>query len=159
VRRRYALLAALASTILVGPACGQESLPPSADAAGEVLATEDARFRAMIEADADAIEELLHTDLVYTHTSGEADDKSGILGAIVSGALDYLAIEPDEREVVLLGDVAVVTGRSRMRVATGGRELAFGIRFTSVYARGPAEPAAEPSWRLVAWQSTRLPEP
>jgi hypothetical protein len=54
--------------------------------------------------------------------------------------------------VRISGTTAVVTGISAMKVSAGENNYEFSIRFIEVYEND------EESWRLVAWQSTRLPE-
>ncbi len=117
----------------------------------QVLAAEDQRFTAMLHADTGALEHLLATDLTYTHTDGEQNTKAEFLRILSSGALRYAAIAPEARDVRVFGSLAVVTGRSAMRVESDGQAHAFLIRYLAVYrlrARG---------WELIAWQSTRLP--
>ena len=55
-------------------------------------------------------------------------------------------------QIRLYGDVAVVTGLSDMLVTGVDQVYSFTIRFIEVYRR------TDGSWKLVAWQSTRLRE-
>ena len=67
--------------------------------------------------------------------------------------LVYESIEPSDVQVRIYGSVAVITGNSAMRVSTGEQHFALSIRFVEVYRR------QADTWQLVAWQSTRMPEP
>ncbi|HEV2751975.1 MAG TPA: nuclear transport factor 2 family protein [Gemmatimonadales bacterium] len=116
----------------------------------EVLATEDQRFAAMRRGDTAALQLLLAPDLTYTHTDGAQNTKAELLRILSSGALRYDSIVPEARDVRVLASTAVVTGRSAMRVESGGHVAAFRIRYLAVYRRGPRV------WQLTAWQSTRL---
>ena len=69
-----------------------------------------------------------------------------------SGATVYTAVEPSDVKAQDLGDVVVLTGAARIRVASQGKELDFTVRFTDVYARRNGR------WQMVVWQSTRLPD-
>ena len=51
-----------------------------------------------------------------------------------------------------LGDTVVLTGIARIKVSANGKALAFGVRFTDVYANRGGR------WQMVTWQSTRLPD-
>jgi ketosteroid isomerase-like protein len=117
----------------------------------QVLATEDRRFAAMVEADTGALAHLLGPDLTYTHTDGAQNTRAELLQLIGSGALRYASISPEAREVRVVGSSAVVTGRSAMRVGANGQLHAFRIRYLAVYRHGAR------GWELIAWQSTRLP--
>jgi uncharacterized protein (TIGR02246 family) len=119
-----------------------------------IKAVDRQRFDAMVEGDATLLERILDEDLTYTHTTGVVDTKATFLASIRAGTLRYLAIQVDGVEVRIYADAAaVVTGRIDMRVALAGKEAAFTARFTSVYAK------RRDRWLLVAWQSTRLPQP
>lgn len=122
-------------------------------AAASVLAADDQRFAAMVRADTAALRTRLADDLAYTHTTGARQDKAEFLHTLASGQLRYRSIAPSERTVRFLGaEGAVVVGRSNMQVESGGKVLAFAIRYLAVYRRVARE------WQLVAWQSTRLPD-
>jgi len=122
-------------------------------AAASVLAADDQRFAAMMRADTAALRTRLADDLAYTHTTGARQNKAEFLCTLASGQLRYRSIAPSERTVRFLGaEGAVVGGRSKMRVESGGQVLVFAIRYLAVYRKVAGE------WQLVAWQSTRLPD-
>jgi hypothetical protein len=117
-----------------------------------LLAAEDRRFAAMVQADTTTLRTMLAGDLAYTHTSGAKQDRAGLLRSLASGELRYRSIAPTERTVRFLGsEGAVVVGRSDMQVESSGQVRAFSIRYVAVYQRVAG------GWHLVAWQSTRLP--
>jgi Domain of unknown function (DUF4440) len=141
---RYSL--ALLVTLLPRPISAQDSLQ------AQILGAEDRRFVAMTRGDTIALRSLLSSDLAYTHTSGEKQDRATFLHALVSGELRYRSIEPTDRVVRILGpDAAAVVGRSNMQVEAAGQVRVFSIRYVAVYQRSGSE------WQLVVWQSTRLP--
>jgi Domain of unknown function (DUF4440) len=125
-----------------------------ADPIAEVKAVELHRFAAMVQGDTQLVGRMLGEDLTYTHSSGAVDSKASFLAALSTGKLRYLALTPSAVEARIYANAAaVVTGRIEMRVAQDGKEAAFPARFTSVYFHRHG------SWVLVAWQSTRLPQP
>ena len=130
---------------------------PAKPAAGtnpeqEVREVNDRRFAAMVKADTAELGRLLADDLTYTHSTGVVETKEQFLAAISSQATRYRSIEPSEVRIRVYGEAAVVTGKVAMQATSRGQDLAFTARFTAVYARlGDA-------WKLVAWQTTRLPE-
>lgn len=129
---------------------GRVYAAPQAEAA--VLAAEDARFSAMVAADAEAMRRAFAEELAYAHSSGEVVGRERLIDQIRRGAPGYLAIEPSERRVEFIGsDAAVVSGLARIRAVTPPGPLEFDARYLAAYAREGS------AWRLVAWQSLRLP--
>lgn len=142
------LLAALAAA---GPGFAEEPAAPTPES--ELLQTEQRRYRAMVDADAPALEALLGEELRFTHSNGKVQSRADLLASLASGGLDYLSLRTRDEVVHLYGDAGVVSGISEVEVrAAGGPEQALRLLFTSVYAKQGGR------WRLVAYQSTRAPE-
>lgn len=138
----HILLATALSTSLFGVATAAE---PEDD----VLASQGARLRAMIDEDVDALSELLADDLHYSHTRGSVESKPQFLSTIQSKRIDYLSAAPRDVEVRLFGDTAVITGLSDMKLIYRGEQHDFTIRFLEVSHK------VDGNWQLVAWQSVR----
>jgi ketosteroid isomerase-like protein len=127
-------------------------VPGEAAKSDEVLAAEDARFAAMVAADPEAMRRWFAEELSYVHSTGEVANRAQLIDALASGRLRYLAIEPSDRRVSFPGtDVAIVQGLARFQARAGPRAADFPGRYLAVYRR------AEDGWRLLAWQSLRLP--
>jgi len=117
-----------------------------------VLADEDARFAAMIRADADTLGPWLAEDLYYVHSTGVVEGRAAFIAAVSSGRIHYHAIEVTEREVVLLSrSAALVRGVGRFTVSAGGEPRLLRLRYLAVYGRSHG------AWRLRLWQSLLLP--
>lgn len=136
---------------LCGFALAAAAQAPSA-AEKEVRAVEEKRYKAMLQNDFATLERLMADDLVYVHSSGAVDDKKSFIATLRSGSLHYKKISPDDTRVRIAGNLAVVTGKSSVEVDRDGKPQSFRVRFTAVYGRSGA------GWRLVSWQTTRLPE-
>ncbi len=117
-----------------------------------VIELDRRRMQAMAGKDVGALERLIADDLVYTHSSARLDTKKSLIGAMQSGATVYSSVEPADVKAQDCGDTVVLTGAARIGVFSGGRQMNFGVRFTDVWVNKGGE------WRMVAWQSTRLPE-
>jgi hypothetical protein len=124
---------------------------PAALGREALLASNSARFTAMVRNDLPSLDRLLAPELTYIHSDGALESKAQFLATLKTGQLRYQAIEPADLKARLYGDMGVVTGRSRMRVVAGSELLRFSIRFTAIYRRTAT------NWVLVAWQATRLP--
>lgn len=118
----------------------------------QILELERGRLKAMIDADAGALDAVLSDDLTYIHTTTKEDSKKSLMENLESGNLSYKSMDTDGVKVRIYGDAAVVTGSAAIKVSSGGRLLEFGILFTDVYAKQNGR------WQMVAWQSTRKPE-
>jgi ketosteroid isomerase-like protein len=110
------------------------------------------RMVAMAEKDVATLSTLLADDLVYTHSSARLDTKQSLIGAMQSGATVYSSVEPSDVVAHDCGDAVVLTGVAQISVASGGKPMKFGVRFTDVYAQRGGQ------WQMVVWQSTRLPD-
>jgi hypothetical protein len=119
----------------------------------EIVHLEQRRYRALVGADAVALDVLLDPELVYTHSSGLVQGKADLIGSLEDGRLDYRNAKSRVEGLSVVGDTAIVTGRAELGVAAEGRSSDVVVRYTAVYARRDGR------WRLVAYQSTALDEP
>ncbi len=149
MRRALRLLFLSFGLALAGP--GLLAQDPASLDRKALLASNSARFTAMVRGDLTALDTLLGPEVTYIHCDGALESKAQFLATLRTGRLHYEAIEPGELKTRIHSDVGIVTGRSRMRVIAGLELLQFSIRLTAIY-RHTAK-----SWLLVAWQATRLP--
>jgi ketosteroid isomerase-like protein len=110
------------------------------------------RMEAMGQKDLAALDALIADELVYTHSTARLDSKKTLLGAMESGATVYTSVVPSDVKAQDLGETVVLTGTARISVQSQGRPNSFAVRFTDVWSK------AGGAWRMVAWQSTRLPD-
>jgi len=118
----------------------------------EVLSADDRRFEAMRKEDWPALEAVLADDLTYVHSTARLETKAEPVGNLKAGKPHYRGIAPRERKVRVHGGVGVVNGVSEMHVENAGKEQRFTVRYLAVYAK------AGNAWRMIAWQSTRVPD-
>lgn len=124
----------------------------AADASAQVLAADDARFAAMVAADAAGMRRWFAEDVSYVHSTGQVDTRDQLIESIVSGRVRYTAVTPVERQVVFIGEgAAIVRGRGRFQVVAGENPLDLQIRYLAVYGIGNG------AWQLRSWQSLRTP--
>jgi ketosteroid isomerase-like protein len=114
----------------------------------EILALEEKRCAAMTARDADALAQMLHDELVYTHSSGVVDDKAKYVDAIRSGRTRYHGIRCAEERVRVYGDTALVNGTAEIEVDVNGQHKSLRLRYLDAWTRTPQ------GWKFVAWQST-----
>ncbi len=112
---------------------------------------ESRRFRAMIEADAVALEALLADSLVYTHSSATTDGKASYIAGIKSKKWQYRQIDRPVEDLQVHGDTVVVTGQVRIDILIDGKPKIMNSRYSDVWVKGAK------GWQMVAWQSTPIP--
>ena len=117
----------------------------------KVIALDKERMQAMMEKDVAKLKNLICKDLIYTHSSARLDTKESLIGNMESGATVYTRCTPSDVEALDLGDAVVLTGRADITVEANGNPNAFSVRFTDVWQNQSGQ------WRMVAWQSTKLP--
>ncbi|HYG56010.1 MAG TPA: nuclear transport factor 2 family protein [Burkholderiales bacterium] len=126
-------------------------MPTEADTIRSLIRNlEDRRYRAMCEADAKTLEELLHDRLVYTHSYGGADSKASYMDGIRSKKWNYKKVERPIEDIQVHGDCAVVTGHVRIDLVSDGQAKQLNSRYTNVWIKGSK------GWQMVAWQSTPI---
>jgi ketosteroid isomerase-like protein len=116
----------------------------------ELLALEDQRFAAMIDRDFARLADMVHDQLLYTHSSGVTDTKASWLQSMQSGRVKYKKADCGERKVRVFGDTALITGRAAIDAEIGGQAKTLRLLFLNAWTRTPQ------GWKFVAWQSTPL---
>lgn len=117
-----------------------------------IIALDRKRMQAMAAKDVATLSSVLADDLIYIHSSARIDTKQSLIGNMQSGSTVYSSVEPSGVTAMDFGDSVVLTGEAQIKVTSGGKPMAFGVRFTDVYAKRNGQ------WQMVLWQSTKLPE-
>ncbi|HET9864519.1 MAG TPA: nuclear transport factor 2 family protein [Steroidobacteraceae bacterium] len=142
-----AALVAVASLLSVASPAKDDGTRAAALRAAEV-----ARFAANVDADAAALDKLLDAGLEYAHSNGKFDGKESFIRSLSDGSIDYLAMTPEIQSLRVFGDVGVIRGEARVKVAIGGQSHEFTLGFSDVWLWKDGR------WQMTAWRSTRLPD-
>jgi ketosteroid isomerase-like protein len=121
-------------------------------AADDVLATEDERYRAMVDGDLTTLDRLLADEVSYAHSSGVRDTKDQYLAKLRSGYYDYHRIDHPVERVEVLGDTAIVVGRMTADLTVDGTRKTIDNLALAVWTRTDA------GWRLLGYAPTPLPD-
>ncbi len=122
--------------------------------ADEVRTADTARVLATVRSDTHRIASLLSDQLHYGHADGRMQTKNEFIAAVRTSQMKYEAYDYLEREVAPVSDdVAIMTGRAKLKVSINGRRLEFVIQFLAVWRREHG------AWHLFAYQSAQLGEP
>jgi ketosteroid isomerase-like protein len=110
-----------------------------------------ARIDAVRDADANALDRLLHGDPVYIHASGRREDKSGYIESLASGNVVYGGFEASDVRFLADDDRTTIrTGQMKFEAFAKGELKPLDVRFTEVWMREGRD------WRLILRQSTPL---
>jgi ketosteroid isomerase-like protein len=127
-------------------------MPEPTRAEAEVLQADDRRFDAMRKEDWPALEAVLADDLTYVHSTARQETKAEHVDNLRAGKPHYRGIAPRDRRVRVHGTIGIVNGVSEMHVERDGKEQRFTVRYLAVYAKTAND------WRMIAWQSTKVPD-
>jgi len=118
----------------------------------DVLRADDRRFEAMRKDDWAALDAALADDLTYVHSTARLESKAEHIANLRAGKPHYRGIAPRDRKARVQGGIGLVNGVSEMHVERDGKEQRFTVRYLAVYAKTGDQ------WRMIAWQSTRVPD-
>jgi hypothetical protein len=110
------------------------------------------RMTAMAQKDTAALKSMLCKGLVYTHSSARQDTKESLIQGMETGTTVYTSVVPSDVKAQDLGNAVVLTGVAAISVSSNGKPNSFRVRFTDVWENQNG------TWRMIAWQSTKIPE-
>lgn len=117
----------------------------------ELAALEDRRYAAMQAADIEALDDLLHDQLIYSHSTGGMDTKEEYLAALRDKVSIYKSVVRDGQTVRVTGDVGLVFHHAVIDAEHKGADLHLDNRLLAVWVRDDGV------WRLLAIQSGAIP--
>jgi len=132
------------------PGMGQADIDHTEDVRA-VVAAEERRYRAMLDADLTTLDAVCAAELSYAHSSGARDTKDQYLAKLRSGYYVYRRIDHPVDRVAVVGDTAVVIGRMTADVDVDGIPKTIDNLALAVWTR------ASGSWQLLAYAPTPLP--
>jgi ketosteroid isomerase-like protein len=136
--------------LLLAAAAFSQGKNAKADSEESIKQLEKRRYDLMIKKDMTGLSELLGDDLVYTHSSGVTENKEQYMQGILSGKSVYYAVEPEETQVRLYGNTAILNGVARVDTELNGQKTTLRLKYTDVYVKRNGK------WQFVTWQSLRM---
>jgi ketosteroid isomerase-like protein len=117
----------------------------------KILDSELRRFEAMTRKDTLALRDLLADDLVYLHSNTLTESKKEHISNIGTGYLIYEKMTREQAKVRRYGKVALINGVVQVKGILKEKTFEMRLAYTAVYMKKGR------TWRLVNWQSTRVP--
>ena len=124
------------------------------DAQGDILdlrTLEERRYAAMLAGDAEVLEELLHPELAYMHSTGELESKESYLRTLRAGTSAYKSIKCDEQTIRIHKEVGLVFHHLEADVIFEGNARHLDNRLLAVWVRDGG------NWQMLALQSGPVP--
>jgi ketosteroid isomerase-like protein len=117
-----------------------------------VLAAERALQDAMRASDVDALERLLHPELLAVGPDGQLVDRAADLEAHRSGVFEIAELTEEEVRVVVIGDTAITFVVLRIRGTIAGEDASGRMRYTRTWIRDGG------AWRVIAAHISPAPD-
>ena len=136
-------------------ACGgaqRESAPSSADVAAELTAQADRWDKAIVAKDRAAIEGNMAEDFRQIDRAGNVETKASFVDGLMTPELEIDPYTVEDFDVRLYGDVALLSGRTRLTGRYQGEPFTSHYRYIDVYVRSDGE------WKIVSVQISPIPE-
>jgi ketosteroid isomerase-like protein len=108
---------------------------------------------AVVKADVTVLEQVLHEDYVHNRPSGVVEDRAQYLENRKTRRVDFESLVPDEMNVRVYGDTAIVTGRSTAKGKDQHGKMDEQRRWTRVLVRRDGR------WQFVHFQATPITQP
>lgn len=124
---------------------------PDALSTSEVDELEARRYAAMVDADLEALDELLSDDVRYAHSNATVDSKASYLELLRNGTLVYHSLEHTTEAVVSRPGLVIVGGTMSGSIHMNGAAKVLNSRVAAVWVLEGER------WRLLAFQPTPLP--
>lgn len=141
------LLTCLALTFAVAP------LRAASDPAAW-RAADDARVQAMISADPAKLAAAFSDELLYVHSNGKADTKASFVESLTTGKSKYNSITYEQRDFrEVAPGLVLMNGRCRVLLGKAAPFTELHLSYLAAYR------LEKGSWRFLAWQSCKMPEP
>ena len=105
---------------------------------------------AVVKADVAVLDRVLHEDYVHHRPRGMVEDRAQYLENRKARRVDFESLVPDEMEVRVYGDTAIVTGRSTAKGTDQYGTMVEQRRWTRVLVRSDGR------WQFVHFQGTPI---
>lgn len=146
-------IAAVLATALLAAACASTN-PSVTDAAAvkAALARQADRWdRAIVAKDRAAIEANMAEDFRQIDGAGNVETMDSFVDGLVAPALTLDPYTVEDFEIRLYGDVALLSGRTRMTGTYDGTAFKTHYRYIDIYVRRSGE------WKIVSVQISSIP--
>jgi ketosteroid isomerase-like protein len=133
IEKQSRIVLALLASVLVS-ACAQS--PPARDpeTVKNELATLERRLIVAVQRkDMDTLNEIWDDEYFGTAPNGATVTKADLMAAVKDGVIEIESIDPEDLNVRLFGDVAVMTGKASVKAKVVNDAFAANVRGTGIF--------------------------
>jgi ketosteroid isomerase-like protein len=120
----------------------------------QVEALEEQWRQAQLGGDVATMDKLLSDDYIGISMTGQVNTKTQQLDRMRMHKVALTKLELGERQVKLIGAIAIVTSRAEVEGTNEGASVKGTYRYTRVYQRLPSG-----VWKITSFEATRVPGP
>ncbi len=146
---RFFPLLAAAAALLAMPAAPSQAAGPAGDAA-LLRQMADRWDRAIVAKQRAAIEAHMAEDFRQIGGSGEVEDKRSFVEGLMDPKLTINPYTVEDFELRQYGNVALLSGRTRMTGVYDGKPISTHYRYIDVYVKRSGQ------WKIVSVQITKI---
>lgn len=117
----------------------------------QILDLSKKKFDWLIHKNVDSLALVLDNDLRYVHSNGWSETKQEVLDDLLSGKLNYIAIDIHTAQVRFYEQTAIVNGTGKFQVTMNGNPLTIELSYTEVYVKRQGK------WLLASRHANRMP--
>lgn len=151
--RRLGRSALLVPLVALAFGCGEVGAVQDRTEAEQQVRQANADYdRAIVTADAAALDSIMSEDFVHVTAQGEVRDKPTQIATITSGRLQVMSAGSEDVGVRWIGDDALLVGRFPARVRSGDRTISINERYSALWSRQDGR------WRLRHEHSSLIPD-
>lgn len=123
----------------------------SAQSKAEKMVTSQVEMfhQAMVNADEDALNDLVSDSLSYGHSNGAVENKKAFILKLTSGASDYTKIDVSNQSISLSGNVAIVRQNADLTLMGAGKVTQLKLMVLMIWQK------AHGKWKLLARQGVK----
>lgn len=112
---------------------------------------DDERIRALVAADADALERVLDDELVYVHSNAHTEGKASFLAGLRAGRVKYLGFQRHDALVRTWGEVGLLHCKVQIDFEMKGQARTAHSNVVSAWV------LRDGRWRMAHYHSTSIP--
>ncbi len=106
--------------------------------------------KAIIDADKNVLESLAADELSYGHSGGKIENKTQVIAALASGAVDFLSIDITDQTITLAGKNAILRNKFNAKITSDGKPVELKIGNIMVWQK------VKRKWKLLARQGYKI---
>jgi len=116
----------------------------------EVASAVTSLYKAMIDADKNALESLTADEISYGHSSGKVEDKAAFVEGLLGGPFDFLTIDISDQSIKLVGKTAIVRHIFSSQILNKGNPDTLKLGILLIWKKQKRK------WKLLARQAVKI---